>query len=292
MEYLPAELLYEIHLFALSETLPFTNSHIQEVFKGASTSHRVAYLASKYEERYERRDKHGRKVVTSTRGPIGHALLFPLCTEPVLDALFRYYSSRPPDPYASRIDSWAKETQLPRRLFSGSNLSAAKPDGRPLRSSDPPLPFLKHLYDLFSTYTLSPPPDANAHGGYALTRAVFTGHLPLVLFLLSVGARPAENNSLAVRVAIRKRDLKLVRVLVEGGSTEEYAVDDRSGVLKVKAGVAGKKRRRIGDRVDVNTTMLKEAVEVSSSDIVRYLLDRGARPDIQVMEKMQKSGFM
>jgi len=166
------------------------------------------------------------------------------------------------------------------------------PDGASYLFSDAPLPLLRRLYDLFSNHCLDTRPDANAHGGYALTRAVFVGHIPLVLFLLSVDARPGQNDALAVRVAIRKRDLQLVRLLVEGGSTEEYAVDKRSGGLKMKPSAAGKKRRRISDRVDVNAAMLKEAVEVDARDVVEYLLDKGARPDMQVMLQMRKSGLM
>jgi hypothetical protein len=135
---------------------------------------------------------------------------------------------------------------------------------------DHPLPFLKHLYALPGIH----PPDLNAHNGYALTRAVHARFLPLVQFLLEGGAIPQCKNSLAVIVAIRQKDLALLRVLVE-----------RDGSVRVGSGEGGK-RKKIEDRVRVDAKMLRAAVRYDARDIVQYLIDKGCVPDMQTLHMM------
>jgi len=129
---------------------------------------------------------------------------------------------------------------------------------------DYPLPFLKYLY----THPTIRAPDVNAHDGYALTRAVYAGFVPLVRFLLDNGADPGCKNALAVKVAIRRKDLALLRLLVERG-----------------AGAGGKaKRRRMEDRVRVSPEMVRVAVRCDARDIVEYLTkEKGCVPDMQTL---------
>ena len=118
------------------------------------------------------------------------------------------------------------------------------------------------------------PPNANAHDGYALTKAVLAGCVPLVRFLLDQGATPARKGNLPITIAIRRRDLGLVRMLVErtdsGKSSSEHA---GSG-----------KRRKLEDRVAVTPEMLRIAVKCKAQDIVEYLTrEKGCIPDMQTL---------
>jgi len=94
-----------------------------------------------------------------------------------------------------------------------------------------------------------------------------------VRFLLDHGADPRCKNALAVRVAIRRKDLRLVRMLVERGA---------------RAGVGGRgKRLRVEDRVEVGPEMLRVAVKCDARDIVEYLTkEKGCVPDIQTLHLM------
>lgn len=98
------------------------------------------------------------------------------------------------------------------------------------------------------------------------------GFTPLISFLLENGASPACRNGLAVRVAIAKKDLSLVRMLIE----PESAVKDEVG-RKVR-------RRRIEDRIKPDSEMLKAAVKAGATDIMKYLVtEKGCVPDMQTV---------
>uniref|UniRef100_A0A0W0GBG2 Uncharacterized protein n=1 Tax=Moniliophthora roreri TaxID=221103 RepID=A0A0W0GBG2_MONRR len=143
---------------------------------------------------------------------------------------------------------------LPRHLFR--HLSPAKK-----YEDDPPLPFLTFLYN-HSPY----PPDPNTHSGYALTKAVHARFVRLVRFLLSHGASPTPKDGLAVNIAIRQKDLAMVKLLIERPPGK------------------GKKRRRLGDRIQVSQDMLKTAVKCRARDIVVYFTqEKGCVPDMQTL---------
>jgi len=129
-----------------------------------------------------------------------------------------------------------------------------------------PLPYLKYLYETPGF----PPPDANSHDGYALTRAVHARFIPLVHFLLAHGASPKCKRGLAIMVAIRRKDLSLVRRLIERPKESEKT-----------------KRRKLEDRIPVTSEMLKMAVKCDARDIVKYLiLEKGCIPDMQTLRIM------
>jgi len=78
---------------------------------------------------------------------------------------------------------------------------------------------------------------------------------------------------MAVKVAIRQRNLKMVRLLVER---------DRQDKSK-------EKRRRLGDRVEVDQSMLKLAVKCDAADIIEYLAwDKGVVPDMETLASIGK----
>jgi len=111
------------------------------------------------------------------------------------------------------------------------------------------------------------PPKCDAHDGYALTKAVVAGFMPLVRFLLGNGGDPGAKGAIAVMVAIQKKDIQMVKLLVGGDL----------------AGSGGAKRRRVPDRVTCTRAMLRRAVSVEAQDIVQYLLERGVTPDMQTL---------
>ena len=132
------------------------------------------------------------------------------------------------------------------------------------------MPLLRYLY----TCPHLPPPDANSHEGYALTKAVLAGFVPLVRFLLDRGATPAWKGYLPITIAIRRKELGLVKMLVERTDTGKPS----SGSM-----VKGK-RRKLEDRVELTPQMLRTAVKCKAQEIVEYLTkEKGCMPDMQTL---------
>lgn len=127
--------------------------------------------------------------------------------------------------------------------------------------------------------------------GYALTKAVAAGFIPLVQFLLEKGASPAHKDGIAVHAAIRRKDLSLVKLLVEPNHTYE-TVDGTK--LRVKSSDDDRphksqraKKRRIEDRVKVDQAMLKTAVACDARDIVQYIVqEKACVPDMKTVRLM------
>ncbi|KAF8841245.1 hypothetical protein BDN67DRAFT_967441 [Paxillus ammoniavirescens] len=170
---------------------------------------------------------------------------------------------------------WAPE--LPRRLFRSlvsKSSTSSKSVTEEWTDRDPPLPFLRYLYSCPYLH----PPNANSHDGYALTKAVQVGFIPLVRFLLDHGATPDWKNNLPVLIAIHRKDLGLVRMLVERIDTPKSSQDS-----KPKG-----KRRKLEDRVVVTPEMLRAAVKYRAQDIVEYLTrEKGCIPDMQTLLLMR-----
>jgi len=212
---------------------------------------------------------------------ITYALRFPLCTLLVLNALLerptsvadtntdtdanastnRRKNHHPPDVRGS-----SRPPELPRRLFR--QLSASD-------DAEVVLPLLRYLYSSDTKVRTWPDPDADSHDGYALVRAVNVGAMPLVRFLLEHGASPGRRKALSVRLAIKQRDLALVRLLVE--PPDVCPEERRRG-----------KRRRLADRVQVDSEMLKYAVTHGAHDIAEYLMhEKGCVPDLETLSLLR-----
>lgn len=194
-------------------------------------------------------------------------LCYKLCSQDVLSHLSRllprYLPMTPP------------KVQLPRRLFRSLVLRDPSKGEVPWSETDHPLPFLVQLYAI----TALPRPEANGHEGYALTRAVHARFTPLIRFLLANGADPGVKNGLAVMVAIRRKDLAVVKMLVE-------RVDESSNE-KGKGEVRKAKRRRLRDRVVVTNEMLRMAVKCDARDIVQYFREeKGLVPDLKTLSTL------
>jgi len=103
---------------------------------------------------------------------------------------------------------------------------------------------------------------------------VHARYIPLVRFLLDLGASPASKKNLAVIVAITQKDLALVKMLVER--------EDKASLNKGTA-----KKRKLEDRVVLDSKMLKVALKCDAMDIVEYLTqEKGVVPDIQTLKMM------
>ncbi|KAH9944852.1 hypothetical protein B0H21DRAFT_862301 [Amylocystis lapponica] len=296
LEGIPVELLYEIQIHALSSSLPLTSRHLHAVFKSASPSFHAQYIVRSYLNRSTTSDR--------ALGCVSVALRYPICDQAVVDAILRGYS---------RITS--KPVQLPRRLFrslaprSGLQSSSSGNQGASSGDSgwtadDAPMSFLRYLCD----HPLLSGVDPDSHDGYALTKAVYAGFIPLVRLLLKEGASPALKQGMALKVAIRRKDLALVRMLIEPDASVEIRREEKgkTGVgrsvmerprrvgEKRKAGTDGgggrsTKRRRLQDRVKVSQEMLKVAVQCDARDIVEYFTkEKGCIPDIKTLILMSR----
>jgi hypothetical protein len=227
---------------------------------------------------------------------ITYALRFPLCTLPVLAALLERPTSiaatandtngtgrhTPPNAKDGNNDNRPvtrhpqPRPELPRRLFRQLSASGAEV-----------LPLLRYLYDsldgskregsdakMRATWSA---PDADSHDGYALVRAVSADAMPLVRFLLDRGAEPSRRNALAIKVAIKRGDLALVRLLVE--PPDICPEERRKG-----------KRRRLSDRVQVDSEMLRSAVTCGAQDIAEYLMnEKCCVPDLETISLLRYS---
>ncbi|KAJ3537978.1 hypothetical protein NM688_g6587 [Phlebia brevispora] len=195
-------------------------------------------------------------------GLVTKALRYPICTEAVLEAILRI-----PACTAGII---GHRVELPRRLF------------RPL---NPPT-------------LVSPRPHVDSWEGYPLTKAVASRHIPLVQFLLDHGAAPALKNGLAVHVAIRLKDLALVKMLIEhtdtSGSESRLGQYQNTGRVEIRRrrlsedGVVGRKstkKRKLEDRVEVTQEMLQTAVACNARDIVEYFMqEKSCMPDMHTVK--------
>ena len=141
--------------------------------------------------------------------------------------------------------------ELPRRLFRSLGESSERLD-----ANSEPLPLLQYLWERRTKIDFVKP-RPNSHDGYPLVRAVHARFTPLVRFLLDHGADPRERDCMAVKVAIRKKDLTMVKILIE---------------FEPEPGATAKKRRR-ADRVVVTPSMLDSAVRCDARDIVTYFME-------------------
>jgi hypothetical protein len=255
------QILYEIELLALSESLPVTCQRLRDVYENAPVSFRVEYLLARCEVAH---------LHNADARLLNRALRFPICNTDVLSLLLRRLPPLPAHP----------KPELPRRLFRV--LEPRAPTRPPWRPGDAPLPFLRALYGAAA-------PDTNAHDGYALSRAVYAGHGPLIRFLLAHGAEPARKDAFAVHVAIRRRDLPLVRTLLEPDYTPPPPPTVPTKRRRereeeeAKSPAAPGKRRRVEDRMPVDKRMLHAAMQAGSDELVQYFLDKGCVPDMKTL---------
>ena len=155
--------------------------------------------------------------------------------------------------------------------------------------------------------------NANSLKGAPLTLACASGATKIVRFLLAHGADPSLNGGVAVRVAIRRRDVALVRMLVERSShkcstcsvredpdlSSVPGQDASLSVLQIAQDGARSrnnkntrsdprpssvKRRRLLDRVEITPDLVSEAIRVDARDVVNYfVMEKGCSPDLRTL---------
>lgn len=99
-------------------------------------------------------------------------------------------------------------------------------------------------------------------------------NVPLIRCLLDHGALPSTKNSLALEIAITRKRLTLVKLLVESAPR------------------ASPKRRRVEDRMRITPLLLDLAMKKGADDIVNYFMrEKGesewSRADIGVMPPLK-----
>ncbi|KAK7467670.1 hypothetical protein VKT23_004723 [Stygiomarasmius scandens] len=245
---LPPELLYEVQLYALSPSLPYVSKHLYQVFTNASISLRARYI---FLRALGNQDDLPKDLYT-------RILRYPLCTIPVLHRIVRIIKQYDYSPLLQDAP------ELPRRFFRALPASSSWSD------TDEPLPYLRVIFSPEEHFLdMDPPlpaPNPNSHHAYALTRAVLRGFVPLVDFLLSQGALPSYKNGLSVLVAIREKDVAMVKRLIER--------KDDSAI----------KKRKLPDRLIPTPNMLKMAVKVGAHDIIEYFMnEKGVVPDLKTL---------
>jgi len=237
--------LHELQLFALSESLPHLSHYFYDVYRYASPFFHAKYILGRVFE-------HNSEATCA--GIYTRALRYPICDEKVLQAINSFLKDVPQGTMC---------VQLSRRLFR--NLS---PPENGWTANDHPIPLLRYLYQASDI----PPVNTDSNDGYALTRAVHARFLPLVKFLLQHHASPKCHDGLAVKVAIRQRDLDMVKTLVERRDSKHDG---------------GKKKRKFEDRITLDSRMLKVAVMSDAKDIVEYLCkEKKVTPDMQTLKKL------
>jgi hypothetical protein len=216
----------------VSDSLPIVCRRLHHIFQSAPPTIKADYLL-------------GRCLAHPSKYPhtsvISFALRYPLCrTLDVLEAFLRRS--------AACQSNGTLPVRLPRWLFR-----------RLGPSGEEALPLLRYLYGLrFPSLHLIP----NSHRGFPLASAVKAGAIPLVRFLLEHGASPHCANALAVRIAIKRRDLDLVRLLINNSALEEAKID---------------------------SNMLKLAVEVGARHIADFLVnEKGCVPDLEIISFLGK----
>ncbi|KAF8896596.1 hypothetical protein BD779DRAFT_1608762 [Infundibulicybe gibba] len=262
---LPIELLYEIQLYACSDSFPLLSRYIYDIFTSTPISFRAQYMIGRI------LSYHTCDIRSDRARWFSKALSYPLCSK---DVIVQIIASHSLEPWEKRLDNnrlhatyWCS---LPRRLFRPV---LPKTGSEAWSDDDEPLPFLRYL----TTDSRIPPLNVNAHDGYALTKAVNAQFIPLVRFLLSHNASPACKDHLAIMVAIQRKDLPLVKLLIEPKYLDEH---------KPPKG----KRRKLEDRVEVKRSMLRAAVKCGAWDIAQYMRrEKHCIPDISTLEMIVKS---
>ncbi|KAF8807062.1 hypothetical protein BYT27DRAFT_7242682 [Phlegmacium glaucopus] len=243
LQSLPVEILYELHLFALSPSFPMVSSYFFDVFKNTSPFFKATYIVARVQA-----------SGNSDPGTIySRALRYPICGRTVFETicgLLKDYESSPLSP-----------VQLPRRLFR----SLLPASGREWSDEDHPLPFLREIYYAPNLTII----NADADDGYALTRAVHAQFAPLVQFLLDKGASP-NHNGIAVKIAIRSKNLDMLKMLIERPLP-------RSGKMKYR------------DKMSLHSSMMGIAISCGANDIVEYYRRKGVVPDISTLRKLAKT---
>ncbi|KAF8589351.1 hypothetical protein K439DRAFT_1628786 [Ramaria rubella] len=256
---LPVELIAELYMLALSPVFPHTCKYIHSAIQSSPSSVHAKYIFGRHPPGVYCTSSKDAPIYISG-SPFTRALRYPICTIPVLESMLRIISRTP----RKEINIDISNTfELPRRLFRSLGKSEAT-----LNADSEPLPLLRFLWEERPSFSFVTP-IVNSHDGYPLVRAVHARFTPLIRFLLDHGADPEKRDYMAVKVAIGKKDLELVKMLIE---------------FEPEAKANATKKRRRADRVEVKPFMLDMAVRYDARDIVQYLMEeKGCIPHMKTL---------
>ena len=158
---------------------------------------------------------------------------------------------------------------LPKRLFR--NLQLPPPGTRNRhKETSAPMEFLRLLFK-----SVPKGIAVNSFDGYPLARAVFANYVPLVKFLLRERAHPSSNDYLPLKIAIRRKDISLLKLLVE---RQDHTISHGEG----------RKRRWLGDRIEMlSPKLLDIAVRAGVGDIVKWMMEeKNVVPSMETIQRM------
>jgi hypothetical protein len=210
------------------------SSHFVHVFKNTSPFFKATYILARLEA----------LGYSNTMSICTRALRYPICEHPVFEIIRRLLKDYKRYPTLPVI--------LPRRLFR----SLLPANEREWSDQDSPLPFIR---DIYGTPHLQVIHD---YQGYALTKAVRAQFKPLVKFLLDKGASPESKGGIAVKIAIRLKDLDMFKMLVE--SWPDIKSRD----------------------MEIAKSMMELAILSGASDIVEFYREKGVVPNMGVLKKL------
>ena len=233
--------MYELHLLALSPSLPMVSSYFANVFKNMSPFFKATYIVARIEAS-EHSDLDSGKIYS-------RALRYPICERTVFEMICRLLEDNKVFPRSP--------IRLPRRLFR----SLLPANGQEWSDQDYPLPFLRNIYGTPNLPTI----NANAYDGYALTKAVYAQFTPLVKFLLDKGALPECKDGIAVKIAVRLKDLDMFKMLIVGWPRQGLSSRDRE---------------------IAESMMMELAILSGASNVVEFYRGKGIVPNIVALQKI------
>ena len=209
------------------------SSYFVNVFKNTSPYFKATYILAHLDV----------PEYMNSRNVYTRALRYPICGRKVFEIIHRLlkdYNKRHPK----------LPVKLPRRLFR----SLLPANEREWSDRDYPLPFLRDIYGA--------PNLQVSYNDYALTKAVHAQFKPLVKFLLDKEASPKPISEIAVKIAIRLKDLDMFKMLVKSWPD------------------------LISQDMEIAKSMMELAVLSGARDIVEFYQEKGVVPNMGVLKKL------
>ncbi|KIO34576.1 hypothetical protein M407DRAFT_88215 [Tulasnella calospora MUT 4182] len=224
---LPVELLYEILLLSLNPSFTLVSRHIHLVFKSTSTHFRADYLI----EATKSLGKYQYSFKLWWRDRLETWLRYGICDFEVLQLLIN--QTRPPKPRDRDYPfHFGDNFELPKRILrSFASVESEGQESRWAREATA-MGFLRYLLSPVKLPASAPAQDSqpsspktvtlsgssNSHEGYFLRQAVHLEHEPLIDLLLAHDCDPLQKAGIAVKLAIRRKDERMVRKLFSKGN--------------------------------------------------------------------------
>ncbi|GHJ88741.1 hypothetical protein NliqN6_5143 [Naganishia liquefaciens] len=265
---LPPELLYEIHHLSLSEHLPLATRYLHAVLAHPTPLRAAHWLIAKY---------HPPSATADTSRFLSRALECGVCELDVLAHIERIFALERDAAAPDHPTPWFHLTSskatllcptLPKRIF--------RPRSTASHITHPTHPLLTHL---LTTYRSSP----NSHRGYPLSRAVLAADIPLITLLLRAGADPAQRDHLAVEIALKRRDLASLRLLLDGPPSDTTdaprPAKRRKHTRSEPASVSG---------VRLSQALVDTALTKGTPEIIHYIIhEKGYMPSLRSIVKLK-----